>query len=186
MQEEISIQPGTLSRDLPVAADAVPQDLLCKHDKLLRKIITGFGLGRYADDIVQDVYLRAVKNPGRWENAAQIRAWLAKVTVNICMQKFRQQKRFWNSAAHIYRNYQDRQNNNTEEMEKLAAVRESMKQMPDDMRGLLTLKYFCGMDSNEIGDVLDLNPSTVRSRLRKGRLALARELKSKGVGVEDE
>jgi DNA-directed RNA polymerase specialized sigma24 family protein len=38
------------------------------------------------------------------------------------------------------------------------------------------------MDSGEIGRVLDVKPTTVRSRLREARLKLAGQLAKKGIG----
>jgi DNA-directed RNA polymerase specialized sigma24 family protein len=45
----------------------------------------------------------------------------------------------------------------------------------------LVLRYFAGLDSTEIGSALGLNASTVRSRLREARLALAGRLMQRGV-----
>ena len=45
----------------------------------------------------------------------------------------------------------------------------------------LVLKYFCDLTSAEIGETLEMPASTVRSLLRKGRLALARALMKRGI-----
>ena len=45
----------------------------------------------------------------------------------------------------------------------------------------LVLRYFCNLSSQQIGETLELNPSTVRGRLRQGRIILAKELLKKNI-----
>jgi DNA-directed RNA polymerase specialized sigma24 family protein len=45
----------------------------------------------------------------------------------------------------------------------------------------MMLRYFCGLNSTEIGQVLGLSASAVRSRLREGRMILARKLMERGI-----
>jgi len=47
-------------------------------------------------------------------------------------------------------------------------------------RSVLVLRYFQGLDSKEIGRILDMPDSTVRSHLRVARKILADELKRAG------
>jgi DNA-directed RNA polymerase specialized sigma24 family protein len=48
------------------------------------------------------------------------------------------------------------------------------------MRSILVLRYFTGLDSREIGRILEMPDSTVRSRLRAARQRLALELRRAG------
>jgi RNA polymerase sigma factor (sigma-70 family) len=48
------------------------------------------------------------------------------------------------------------------------------------LRSVLVLRYFAELDSKEIGNILGLPDSTVRSRLRAARRKLAWELKRAG------
>ena len=60
-----------------------------------------------------------------------------------------------------------------------------MMQCLNDMNELirtpLVMKYFCGLNSNEIGEILEVEPGTVRKRLYDGRIALAMALQKKGI-----
>ncbi|UCD53634.1 MAG: hypothetical protein JSW27_09585 [Phycisphaerales bacterium] len=53
--------------------------------------------------------------------------------------------------------------------------------MDDEWLKPLVLRYFCDMKSAEIGQTLEMPASTVRSLLRKGRLALAQALMKRGI-----
>ena len=48
------------------------------------------------------------------------------------------------------------------------------------LRSILVLRYFSDFDSKEIGRILGLSDSTVRSRLRAGRTKLAFQLRRMG------
>jgi RNA polymerase sigma-70 factor (ECF subfamily) len=48
--------------------------------------------------------------------------------------------------------------------------------LPDFLRQVLILAYYQGLKYREIADVLDIPVGTVKSRLHRGRVALAEEL----------
>jgi RNA polymerase sigma factor (sigma-70 family) len=64
-------------------------------------------------------------------------------------------------------------------------VRTAMDGLKHELRASLAMRYFLDMDSEQIGQTLNANPSTVRSWLRQGRLALAEALLKEGYGRED-
>ncbi len=61
-------------------------------------------------------------------------------------------------------------------------MRKMLQELDGSLLSVMVLRYFNGMNSNEIGEVLSLNASTVRSRLRQGRMILAKGLIERGVG----
>jgi len=65
--------------------------------------------------------------------------------------------------------------------EELEIVRQSMKKLDENLLGPIVLRYFCDMSSNEISEVLEQNPSTIRGRLRDARMILAKALLARGV-----
>ena len=65
--------------------------------------------------------------------------------------------------------------------EELEIVRESLQNLDESLLGPVVLRYFCDLDSKEIGEILQQNPSTVRGRLRDARLILAKRLLERGI-----
>jgi len=55
-------------------------------------------------------------------------------------------------------------------------VRELLETLEPELEIPLVLRYFCDLDSREIGELLELSDSPVRSRLRAARKLLAAEL----------
>lgn len=65
--------------------------------------------------------------------------------------------------------------------EELEIVRESMQKLDDLLLGPMVLRYFCDLNSKEVGEILGLKPSTARSRLREARMILAKRLLERGI-----
>jgi RNA polymerase sigma factor (sigma-70 family) len=66
----------------------------------------------------------------------------------------------------------------TKEVQSL--VRGLLETLDSDLKIPLVLRYFCDLDSRQIGELLEIPDSTVRSRLRAARQRLAAELTKAG------
>jgi RNA polymerase sigma-70 factor (ECF subfamily) len=155
----------------------------------LKRIVAGMGLrASDAEDVLQDVSIRALKQPGRGRTKEQCVRWLIKVTVNRCLTEFRRRRRFRRKASEILkRRSETRSDLTTSEQNVIAAeeleiVRECLQELDEVLLPPMVLRYFCGLDSREVGEILAMGPSAVRSRLRKARMILAKRLIERGVG----
>ena len=146
------------------------------------------GLGaEEGEDILQDVYVEAIRRPPKHCSAEKLKRWLIRVTVNRCLLEFRQKRRYQRAAAEVLQQWNEMKNApmgpdkraiRTEEIE---ATRLCLSEMSDSLQVPLVMKYFCELNSNEIGQILELKPGTVRKRLCKGRIILAQTLLRKGI-----
>ena len=121
-----------------------------------------------AEDLVQETYLRALTH---WEDLedrsrGQCRAWLYKTARNLFIDQARKQSR--ETPAE-------------EEQLALAAFQEDLSQaavgqliarLPESEKALFTMRYFEGYNSKELGELFDLPPATVRSRLASAKRRL--------------
>ncbi|KPK76305.1 MAG: hypothetical protein AMJ79_07095 [Phycisphaerae bacterium SM23_30] len=171
-------------------ADSEPVSKLCWADEFvgqeqkLKRIAAGMGLAPAdAEDVLQEVYLQALRNPGSNRETEKAGRWLMRVTINRCLLEHRRRKRFQRAAAEIIERRAKRpkapdtpidQAIRTEELEE---VRKGLGQLDESLLGPMVLRYFMDFNSQEIGEILRLNPATVRSRLRQGRFKLAELLK---------
>ena len=89
--------------------------LLARIEVDLRRVVAGVGFGPAdADDILQDVRIKALDSPGSYRGEEEARRWLLRVATNQCIVEFRQRRRFQRMAA------QSRLPAQQEEMEKYA------------------------------------------------------------------
>ena len=154
----------------------------------LRRLMVGMGLrAEEGEDILQDVYFEAIRRPPKHCTAEKAGWWLMRVTVNRCLLEFRQKRRHQRAAVEVLQRWTeiknaplapDKQAIRTEEVE---AMRQCLYKMNESLQVPLVMKYFCELNSNEIGEILELKPGTVRKRLCKGRIILARTLLRKGI-----
>ena len=154
----------------------------------LKRIIAGMGLSASdAEDILQDVSIRALKQPGRCQTKEQCVRWLIKVTVNRCLTEFRRRRRFRRKAPEILKRRLETATNpataekKTVIAEEIEIMRETLQELDESLLAPMVMRYFCDMNSKEVGEILALSPSAVRSRLRKGRMILAKRLLERGV-----
>ncbi|MBN2594970.1 MAG: sigma-70 family RNA polymerase sigma factor [Sedimentisphaerales bacterium] len=159
----------------------------------LERIIAGMGLSTSdGEDILQDVSIRALKQQkSSSQTAVSSREdsvkWLIKVTVNRCLLEHRSRRTFRKHASEILKRRLETKtaSNPADEKvimaEELEIVRESLQKLDDSLLAPMVLRYFCDMNSKEVGEILALSPSTVRSRLREARIILAKGLLERGV-----
>lgn len=113
-----------------------------------------------------------------FENEARERAWLRKVACNLCKDELRH---WWRRKREGMEGI-DNLLESEEDAREHGAVLDVLLEMPEKYRVLLYLHYYEGYSLGEIGDILQENPSTLRSRISKGRKLLGEKLKENGYG----
>jgi RNA polymerase sigma-70 factor, ECF subfamily len=159
-------------------------DILFRETNRLKRVSAGLGLwGPDADDIIQQVYLKVRQEPDKTWTSEEATRWLIRVTTNECLMEHRRRKRFRLSVRQLLsrRPAPALPDGSAIHEEELQMVRQALQELDDSLIGPLALRYFSGLDSTEIGQILGLPPATVRSRLRDARLILARRLMQKGM-----
>jgi len=159
----------------------------------LKRIIAGMGLSASdGEDVLQDVSIRVLKHSSGGSNTPfpsredKVK-WLIKVTVNRCLMEHRRRRTFRRHAGEILKRRQEIKTASKPADEKviiaeeLEIVRGSLQKMDESLLAPMVLRYFCDLNSKEVGEILDLSPSAVRSRLREARMALAKNLIKRGV-----
>lgn len=121
-----------------------------------------------AEDLVQESFLRAFTH---WEDVedlspSQCRAWLYKTARNLYIDQVRKQSRETPAEEETLALA------SFEEDLSLAAVTQLIARLPDTEGPLFTMRYFEGYNSKELGELFDLPPATVRSRLASAKRRL--------------
>jgi RNA polymerase sigma factor (sigma-70 family) len=154
----------------------------------LKRIVAGMGLAASdGEDVLQDVSIKAMQQKIPFESREDDIRWLIKVTVNRCLMEHRRRRTFSRHAREILKRRRQTKTASraTDEKaiiaEELEIVRESLQEQDDSLLGPMVLGYFCELNSKEVGEILALSPSTVRSRQREARMILAKRLAERGV-----
>lgn len=117
-----------------------------------------------AEDIAQDTFLKALEHSDELEDRStgQVRAWLRTTAKRRFIDLVRRAKN--QPDPELETVYQD------DHSRPLVAA--LCAQLPEEERTLFTLRYFEGYNAAELGEMFDLNPSTVRARLASARRKL--------------
>ena len=144
-----------------------------------------------ARDVCQETFLRAFRALGGFKGQAKFSSWLYRITLNLCRDWIRRQRRQPVAQAPEGVDLLDLVTETTpaESIEDLVARRElsqavqrAMASLPDEQRTAIILKEYHGLTFQEIADLLDCPLSTVKTRLYQGLTVLRRQLAAAGLG----
>lgn len=151
----------------------------------LSRLICALGIAPgHAEDVLQDVYLTAWRKAPPGMEPEDMRRWLTRVAINRCHLEHRRRTRWRNVLRTLTLRRRDPPEGAVEAVargEQAEVVRRALGRLPHRLRSILVLRYFAELDSKEIGQILQLPDSTVRSHLRTGRQRLAMELRRTGL-----
>ena len=134
-----------------------------------RIALNWFGCVHDAEDAAQEVMLRLWKAESVPTEEAHLRYWLVRVTLNVCKDLSRPSWHFpFVSLADVPETY-------VSESE-YQGVLEEIMHLPKKYRIPLYLYHYEGYSIKEVGELLKLNPSTVRTRLARAREKLKAQL----------
>ena len=145
------------------------EELVIKHENtLFRAALAILGDVHGAEDAVQDTFLRYLEKRPDFRDENHERAWLLKVTANLCKSALRAQKR------HPTVELLDVYPAPDEDARELV---EAVLELPANQRAAVHLFYYEGYSTEEIAAILGQRPGTVRSHLSRARETLRQKLK---------
>ncbi|MEH7095263.1 RNA polymerase sigma factor [Neobacillus vireti] len=147
---------------------------------------------RWAEDIVQETFLKAYKKIDTIEDAKKVGAWLSIITARTAIDFLRSEKRNrWitvdDAQMEPIMSYK-KNRMDTEEMAGLRFLQEdvgrSMESLSKEFQEVLTLKVNYGLKENEIARLLGLKSATVKTRLYRARKQLKQVFAKKETALE--
>jgi RNA polymerase sigma-70 factor (ECF subfamily) len=124
-----------------------------------------------AFDAVQEVFIRAIRETRFFNEDFRIKAWLYRVTSNLCFNLVRNRKR----RGVILESIPRQESSAPDQIEQIFAderqseVLQAINMMTDAHKEILLLRYYNDLSYAEISGVLDIKLGTVMSRLSRAR-----------------
>lgn len=125
-----------------------------------------------AEDVVANVFLRALKNLPQFRNQHQpsFAAWLFTIARNVTNDHYRGQPHLaiipFEQATHALSEVPE-PDHHLIKQEESALLRELITRLPERKRELVYLRYYAGLRNQEIATVLDIAETTVSSTLSR-------------------
>ncbi|GFP75397.1 RNA polymerase sigma factor [Clostridium fungisolvens] len=137
-------------------------------DMLFKICMIYLGNKEDAEEAVQESFLKLIYKSPQFNNNEHEKAWLIRVTINICKDILRSiwRKRVIN-LEDIERYY-----DSSKEIE----IMEEIIRLPSKYKDVIYLYYFEDYSIKDISRILNISESAVKMRLKRGRDALKIEL----------
>ena len=133
-----------------------------------------------ADDAVQNALLAIVRGLPRFDGRSSLSTWVHRIATNAAIDEIRRVRRTPSSAdptvlaaTEAADPQTDRTADVAERLDQSSAVAGALARLPHEFRVVLVLRYVSDLDYAEIADILEVPVGTVRSRLSRGKAALA-------------
>lgn len=142
--------------------------------------------GRSADleDLVQTAAEQALRSLDRFDGRSDLSTWTYKICHHTLLKQHRWYRRwfnrfsFWEDTDAAEPKVHGLAHNRLERNERAARLWAAIARISPKRRVVVVLHDLVGLDIGQIAEIVELNPLTVRSRLRDGRKLLAHELES--------
>jgi len=130
-----------------------------------------------AEEVTQDVYLKIYKNLKHFRFRSKIKTWIHRIAVNTAINAYKRRSSKFNKKTSFNEEVLNRPareiiKERIDKEENEILVRRLLKILNPQQRSCVILRDMEGLSYKEIADTLKVNINTVRSRLKRARLAL--------------
>lgn len=134
----------------------------------------------FAEDMVQQAFLRAWKSIPQFKAGTNLKAWLVRILVNQVMSDRRRKRLPQESLDSAFASASDEPSgiDTVLESERQEEVRVALQSIDEGARKAIVLRYFAEMTVPEIAESLGWAEGTVKSRIHRGLRKLREHFKS--------
>lgn len=136
-----------------------------------------------ADDVTQEVFIKALKNIANFRLGSSVKTWLYKISKNQCINFLRKRKLlsiFSSSGKESILDYKGNELTPQEELERLEfeqRFEEAMQHLPKKQRETFALRYFEDLPYSEISKMLGTSEGGLKANYFQAVKKLAKYLK---------
>jgi len=176
---------GELVRRFLAGDAGAATELITRHERRVYAVcLRVLGNPDDAADAAQDALLAMIRKLDGFRGEAAFTTWLYRIAMNVCYDHLRRAKR-----RPVLRRDEDAPapepalDDHADAVAGAHDVAAALAQVPEDFRVAIVLADVHDLPYDEIAKVLDLPVGTVKSRVHRGRIALAKAL---GIGAPSE
>lgn len=159
-------------------ADAFIKLIEINQDTLKRIAVSWLKDENDIADVIQDTILDAYEHIGQLKKAEYFKTWLVRILINNCTKVYRKNKNHskyevssdeyteenWEINGHAGSEYADLE------------FFDLLKTLPEDSRVIFQMYFGEQFTTAEIADMLHMKENTVKSRIRRGKMQLRKQM----------
>jgi len=171
--------PGLLERLRAGDPRAFEELVIAYQHRVFGVALRMLGSRAEAEEIAQEVFLRAHRAVADFRGDARLGTWLYAIASRLCLNRLASPDRRLARGDEVLADVAAPTPDAAAAAERAeldAALRAAIAELPEDRRLVLVLRDIEGLSYEEIAEALALEPGTVRSRLHRARLQLKEKL----------
>lgn len=175
MTVDLPDQPRSFMRRVASGDREAAGVLFQRHGNAVYRYIRATGAGiADAEDLTQEVFVRALVNAASFRGDGSLEGWLLRIARTTLLDTSRRERarlereRVWTEST-------PRSVDVRSDSEETRALARLLKSLPPEDREVIVLSKFLSLSAPQIAEVLEIAPGAVRVRLHRalGRLANA-------------
>ena len=183
------MQDDSLIRRAAAQDAAAFEQLMLLHQKPVYNICWRMaGNAEDALDLSQEVFLKAYRNIGNFDERSQFSTWIYRITANTCIDEMRKRKgrqsfsleeELEGEEGSMQRQVADAGETPEESMlreEQKSEILQALESLSPEHKVAVILRDIKGLSYEEIAEILELTLGTVKSRISRGRNQLKQEI----------
>lgn len=178
-----ALQPTNRSSSAPDLDEiGDPAELFARYAQdLLRCCAKILGNPEDAAEVVQETFVRYFRKREQFRGDASIRTYLYRIAVNLCKNEIRKHHRTNRTKSVPLHLCGDIADSPMPERETIWTLESALRTLKPSLRNPLVLHVMEGIDYGEIGRILKISESGVRSRVHRAKKHLKKRLEREGV-----
>lgn len=128
-----------------------------------------------AEDIVQEVFIKAFTKIEQYKGEVTFGAWLKRIVVNKCIDTLKSRKEELTQLDEVHLKVVDTNDDDewsVDDAITLEEVKDAISSLPDKYRYVLMLYLMEGYDHQEISQILNISEVASRTQLSRGKAKL--------------
>jgi RNA polymerase sigma-70 factor, ECF subfamily len=147
------------------------RELFDRHgDRLYRIVLSTWGDADFAEDVVQETMIRAIRKASQYQGGSSLLTWLVRIAFRIGLDlKGRRKREFTGdhfsqlvdtsrSAAEAHERSEDSR-----------LIRDALARLQEYPRQLMVLRHYAGFSTRELAEVFDKREPAIRKDLQRAR-----------------
>jgi len=166
------------------------EQLLLRYRSLVYNFLYRYGIEQHnRDDLFQDIFLKIHQSAPRYRPSEPLRPWLVSIVLNTVRNFRRDRGRRKHFMAHlkalsgnhpsatpVWQTHQPGVDEQVEQQSTVLWLERRITTLPERQREVLVLSTLKGLRMKDIAKVMALPENTVKTHLRRARMALAESL----------
>ena len=153
-------------------------------DKILKLCFVQLGNIEEAEDATQEVFIKVFRNIKSYKGDSSIYTWIYRITINTCFDILKKKNKLKLDDISLYIDFiKDDKSIEDIILKSLTAknIRTALMKIPEKYRVLLYMFYFEEIKIAEIAVILNEKENTIKTRLKRGKIALKRIIEKEGI-----